>query len=101
MPMILYIPKFRMFQVDLDMLYGNLIVSFIKCLQKAKVKKFHLDTVKFEDIFSGPMPQFEFSEIKVKKPPAPKKESKEPSPAPAKKSVDNGIYVYVFSEKLV
>ncbi|XP_045165430.2 bromodomain adjacent to zinc finger domain protein 1A-like isoform X2 [Mercenaria mercenaria] len=58
-------------------------------VKQAKVKKFHLETVKFEDIFSGPAPQFEFSEIKLKKV-GPKKEPKESSPALPKKSVDNG-----------
>ncbi|KAL4238265.1 Bromodomain adjacent to zinc finger domain protein 1A [Mactra antiquata] len=54
-------------------------------VKAAKAKKFNLDRVDFEDIFAGPPPEFEFSEIKVKKPPPKKPEPKESSPAPPKK----------------
>ncbi|XP_052275463.1 bromodomain adjacent to zinc finger domain protein 1A-like [Dreissena polymorpha] len=53
-------------------------------VKPSKMKKFKLETVTFEEVFSGPLPKFEFSEIKVKKV-APKKTEKEVSPQAAPK----------------
>lgn len=56
------------------------------------MKKFKLDSMRFEEIFAGPVPQFEFSEIKVKKAAVKKPESRDVSPGPSKKSKDCKFY---------
>ena len=55
--------------------------------QGAKLKKFEIAAMKFEQIFAGPPPVFTFSEVKKKpaKKPEPKPESRNASPAPGKK----------------
>ena len=53
------------------------------------MNKLKIDQLTFEDFFAGQPPVFEFSEIKLKKPPK-KIESKEPSPALAKKQNEKG-----------
>lgn len=60
-------------------------------VKPSKVKKFHLDVVEFDDIFAGPPPTFELSEIKIKKPAPKKPEPKEHSPAPVKKNSDQAV----------
>ena len=59
-------------------------------LQVSKAKKFKLDSVRFEEIFAGPVPKFEFSEIKVRKLTTKKAESRDESPGPSKKAKDKG-----------
>ncbi|WAR18255.1 BAZ1A-like protein [Mya arenaria] len=57
-------------------------------VKTAKVKKMKLNSMLFDEIFAGQPPQFEVSEIKVKKA-QPKKPEKEISPGPAKKQVQD------------
>lgn len=74
-------------------------IVFACTSQPSKVKKFKLDTMMFEEIFAGPVPQFEFSEIKVKKTAVKKPESRDVSPGPSKKAKDKegaGIHTKIY-----
>ena len=67
--------------------FYNKLKKFHNFFQEAKLKKFDVAAIKFEDIFAGPPPVFKFSEVKKKpaKKPESKPESRNASPAPTKK----------------